>query len=175
MTPARAALYCAVWFVLTAYYLSLTHAPAAGPPAARSLLLPGWSAEQVVELEALAGGGRLRAVRAGAAWRVVEPQAAPVPGDLIAALVATLTDPSSSESVARDTARDAEFGLGASGRRIALRRADGSAATVLLGARNPPQTAVYARREGSPETLLLGLNVEYYFDLLADRARGPDN
>lgn len=173
MSSTRAVLYCAVWLLLTAYYLALVRAPGAVPAAPRALLLPGWSAEQVVGLDVLSGGGRLRAARTGAVWQVVVPESAPVPGDLVAALAAALTDATSAESVALDTSRDRDFGLVDTARKIVLSRADGAAAAVLLGTRNPPQTAVYARREGAAETMLLGLNVEYYFDLLADHARGP--
>ena len=38
--------------------------------------------------------------------------------------------------------------------------------------RNPAQTAIYARREGSGEIVLAGLNVQYYFDLLMEAAAG---
>jgi hypothetical protein len=54
-----------------------------------------------------------------------------------------------------------------------LYQADGSVIRVLLGARNPAQTAVYARREGKPDVVLLGLNVQYYIELVIEALQRP--
>jgi hypothetical protein len=43
-------------------------------------------------------------------------------------------------------------------------------ATVFLGDRNPPSTAVYARKEGSPQIVLLGYSVRYYEELIFEAA-----
>ena len=37
---------------------------------------------------------------------------------------------------------------------------------VKLGAKNPPQTAIYVQTDFSPRILLVGVNVQYYADLL---------
>ncbi len=42
---------------------------------------------------------------------------------------------------------------------------------VLLGARNPTRTAVYAKRDDRPAVYLVGLNVQYYEDLIFEAAR----
>jgi hypothetical protein len=42
--------------------------------------------------------------------------------------------------------------------------------TVFLGDRNPTATAVYARKDNSPEVVLLGFSVKYYGDLIFEAA-----
>ena len=59
----------------------------------------------------------------------------------------------------------AEFGLAPPRASISITTATGSQETLYLGARNPAQTAVYARREDSSEIVLVGLNLDYYVDL----------
>ena len=50
--------------------------------------------------------------------------------------------------------------------RVDFELAGGKKASVKVGARNPPQTAVYVQTDSSPRVLLVGLNVQYYSDLL---------
>jgi hypothetical protein len=118
-------------------------------------------------LELQAEGRTLGARRTGgAAWEVVEPPGSRVPPDLVAAVVAAVTDQPDFEVVsAAAPATAAEFGLAAPQARLTLADDDRSV-TLLIGARNPAQTAVYAQREGGDEVVLLGLNVQYYVDLV---------
>ena len=43
--------------------------------------------------------------------------------------------------------------------------------TIFIGGYNPTKTAVYARKDGSPEVVLLGYNVKYYEDLIFQAAQ----
>ena len=43
---------------------------------------------------------------------------------------------------------------------------------MKLGARNPTQTAIYAQTSSSPRVLLVGVNVQYYADLLYEAGVG---
>jgi hypothetical protein len=43
--------------------------------------------------------------------------------------------------------------------------------SVQIGARNPTQTAVYARRGDEDAIFLVGMNLRYYIDLIFEAAR----
>lgn len=43
--------------------------------------------------------------------------------------------------------------------------------TILIGARNPTRTAVYARRSDRNTIFLVGMNLSYYIDLIFDAAK----
>ncbi len=171
MTRKRAAGYVAVWLLLTTYYVLFERQPGPGAPevAPRRGALVDFDGNEVIAVDVESGSRRVRALGAGDRWQVVEPSGAAPPADLIAAFVAALTA-ADVEIVDADGAKAQEFGLDGPGRRVTLRRRDGSSTTIVLGARNPSQTAIYARREGAPEIVLLGLNVQYYFDLLMGSA-----
>lgn len=175
MTSTRALLYLAIWGVLSVYYAAFERSPQmpAAPveiAAGRERLL-SFRAADVTVFSLDAQGSQLRCERRDGQWRILEPAGAPVPADLIAAIVATLTElppvdvvPLNAEATAGD------FGLADDSVRMMV--GTGSETVALrLGARNPSQTAVYARREGAEEIVLVGLNVQYYVDLLVDALR----
>jgi hypothetical protein len=104
---------------------------------------------------------------------VVAPADARVPADLVAAIVAALTElPPVDVVPPAPGARAVEFGLEEHSVRLVV-GTDTEEARVQLGARNPSQTAVYARRDGDEEIVLVGLNVQYYVDLLIEASRRP--
>jgi len=49
---------------------------------------------------------------------------------------------------------------------IELETKEGTKLAVTLGARNPPQTAIYAKTSVAPRVVLIGVNVQYYTELL---------
>ena len=101
-------------------------------------------------------------------WKVVKPEGADIPPDLVATLVENLTDKQEAEEItAQPTPEEiTTFGLGPNAPVVDLESRDGTKYTVTLGARNPPQTAIYARTSVAPRVVLIGLNVQYYADLL---------
>ena len=72
--------------------------------------------------------------------------------------------------IAADQVAAEQFGFEDPDARLSFVLGEGEALTIVLGTRNPPQTAVYARRQGASEVVLLGLNVPYYLDLALDAA-----
>jgi hypothetical protein len=143
----------------------------AGAPA-QSLL--GADASAVAAISFSRRGQVVRAERADDRWRAVAPKGANVSPDLIDATVATLTAGQPSELLAPHA--DGElvaYGLDApvASVDVVLRGAP-QPITVLIGARNPTQTAVYARRTDQPAIFLVGLNLSYYIDLIFDAAAG---
>jgi hypothetical protein len=175
MTWTRALGYVMVWLALSAYYLA-THRPFASsvdaPPAAATpaVAFLRMRAEDIVSLDLEVGGREIRANRRGGRWFLVEPPGRAASSDLFSAFVSSLVDVADVEIVSRDEERDAEFGFDRPATRLRLRDRGGTTVTLTIGAKNPAQTAVYARSEGSPEVLLLGLNTEYYMGLILQAA-----
>jgi hypothetical protein len=176
MSWTRALTYVAAWLILSAIYLATQRgkppaevevaAPAEPPPYANLRV------EEVVGLDLEAGEGRVRAARKGGRWFVVEPAGRPLSPDLIAALVGAVLEAAGVEVVSRGTDRDAEFGLDRPWGRLTFHRHDGTKTNLFLGAKNPAETGIYARGDAAPETVLLGLDVEYYVGLVVKAAGG---
>jgi hypothetical protein len=111
-------------------------------------------------------GRTVRARRDGARWAVVEPANAGVPSDLVAAFTDALSRAEEIAQVA-DTGADVRpFGLDDSAVRVELRPRGAPPVVVRIGTTNPTGTAVYARREGTGEVVLIGRNVSYYEGLI---------
>ena len=175
MTWTRAVLYLAIWGVLSAYYVWFERSPqtpgTSPEPSAQENRLVPFRAEAVTRLSLDAHGTRLRCELRDGQWSIIEPAGAPVPADLIAAIVATLTELPPVDVVPPTAgARAAEFGLEEHSVRLTLGTAR-EEVRLQLGARNPSQTALYARRDGEEEIVLVGLNVQYYVNLLIEALR----
>jgi hypothetical protein len=144
-----------------------------GPASAESLL--GADASAVAAVRFTRHGETVRAERADDRWRAVGPRGTTVSPDLIDATVATLTAGQPSERLAPQAEDDlAAYGLDAptTSVDVVLRATPDRPITVLIGGRNPTQTAVYARRTDQPAIFLVGLNVSYYIDLIFEAAAG---
>ncbi len=144
-------------------------------PGAPSQSLLGADASAVAGVRFTRRGQVIRAERADDRWRAVEPRGVKVSPDLIDATVATLTAGQPSELLSHEAQDDlAAYGLDAPTASIdvVLREAPERPITVLIGGRNPTQTAVYARRSDQPAIFLVGLNLSYYIDLIFDAAPG---
>jgi hypothetical protein len=101
-------------------------------------------------------------------WVMVKPEGAKVPPDLVAALVENLTDKQEAEEInATPKPEDlVAFGFSDKSTVIDLDTKEGTKLSITLGARNPPQTAIYAKTSVTPRVLLVGVNVQYYTELL---------
>jgi hypothetical protein len=171
MTWRRAALYWAVFLALSAYYtVVLRQSPPPVAPRTRTAFLD-LPAEQIDALELRRGSTVVRCQRHNGRWAVTEPADRAVPADLIAALVANLTQLPDVEVVADTSGALGEFGLQDPQSEITLQPAGRPPVRVRLGAHNPAGTAVYAQRDDSPQVFLIGLNVRYYEDLLFEALR----
>jgi hypothetical protein len=166
MTARKAFAYLALWALLTGYLVvSKGESPVMQATPTVSALMPGMDAGSAIAVELRADDRALRCERSGGRWQAVAPAGVGVPTDLIAAILNILTQGNPVEVVSHETQRMAEFGLDPPRVSIAITNEAGSQETLYLGARNPAQTAVYARREGTPEIVLVGLNLNYYVDL----------
>lgn len=172
MTAKRAFAYLALWAFLSAVLVVLEmRKPEAEQTQPTVAWLPEFDAEAAIAVELRAGERSLRCERSGERWRVVEPAGVEAPADLIASIVNALAEGRIGEKVSDDPTRVAEFGLDSPRARVRIETASGPPIAVALGSRNPAQTAVYARREGAAEIVLVGLNLDYYIDLALAKVR----
>jgi hypothetical protein len=114
-------------------------------------------------------GDDVRAFRIESGRWQAETPGHEVSSDLIAALIDTLTTVPPVEILEEGAEKAADYGLAPP--RTVLRMASHGEplATVELGDRNPTRTAVYARRPELRRSYLLGLNAQYYLDLIFER------
>jgi len=134
--------------------------PGAPPPFLR--LHPA----ELREIRLVRGGRTIVARRAGTAWAVVEPAGAPIAPDLIDAFMSALAE---AREIARVGGADADaglYGLDEHAARVEMIAETGDPIEVTIGGANPTGTAVYARRRGTPDVVLIGRNVRYYEDLI---------
>lgn len=104
--------------------------------------------------------------RQGTTWSVVEPAGAFIPPDLIGAFATALAEAEEIAQVAGAEADPVAYGLDARATRVEMMGDRGDAVVVRIGGTNPTGTAVYARRDASPDVVLIGRNIRYYEDLI---------
>jgi hypothetical protein len=174
MTWRRVAIFWGCFAALSAYYFAVERAPS-GPAVAHltRAAFVDMPTDRIEAFEVRRGTAVIRCRRVAGRGQVVEPPSAPVPPDLVAALVANLSQLPDVEVVA-ETAMDlSQFGLDAPASQLTLTPTGGEPVTVRLGTRNPSGTAVYAQRGTDPRVFLIGLNVRYYEDLLFEALNRP--
>jgi hypothetical protein len=143
------------------------------PGSATSSLL-GIDASSVASVTFRREGKVVRATREDQRWHAVEPPGAQVSSDLLEATIATLTAGQASERLSSEPENAlAAYGLDAPSATLEVVTSDapGRPITVLIGARNPTRTAVYARRSDQTSVFLVGMNLSYYIDLIFDAAQ----
>ena len=133
------------------------------PPRSRVLAV---TADAIQELRIERGGREVVLRRDGGSWTVTTPPNAGVPVDLIRAFVAAVVEAEEIDRVGDGGREPATFGLDERATRITIALEGGRQDVLLLGALNPTGTAVYARRAGAPDVLLVGRAVLYYEDLI---------
>ena len=122
----------------------------------------------------------LRAKKVDDRWMLQSPPGIEVQPDLIAALVDTLTSIPPIEIISEAGADEAagptagphnenQFGLDPPLFEVRLDAGPRTVDTVELGARNPTRTAVYAKLESADTLYLLGLNAQYYVELIYEQ------
>lgn len=175
MTWTKTIAYWVVALLLGGYYFALQGggAPVAEEVASHRQKVLDIFVDEVEAIEVRREGRVVRAERnPEGRWKVVAPEGVVVPSDLLSALLSTLADKQEGEIVSEKASEgDLEaFGLAPPAQKIALELTSGRKVLAEVGTRNPTRTAVYARREGSREVVLAGLNVQYYSDLLVQAA-----
>src|SRR2546428_3784932 len=155
---ARAALAGEYWFIERRREPRGVAEVAAPPPFLR--LDPA----TLREIRLVRGGRTVVTRREGEGWTIVGPAGAPIAPDLIAAFTTALAD---ATEIARVGGADADphaFGLDDQAARVEVISASGDPIEVTIGGTNPTGTAVYARRRGAPDVVLIGRDVRYHED-----------
>lgn len=167
MTWPRAMAYWACSLVLGVFYLLVLRQPSRPTPAhlTRAPFL-SLAENEIDALDLRRGATTIRCRRVAGRWRVVEPATSQVPSDLVAALIANLTQLPEVEVVDEGGGDVTQFGLNPPVSQMTVTMAGGKLVHLRLGSRNPSGTAIYAQRDDSRRIFLIGLNVRYYEDLL---------
>jgi hypothetical protein len=112
------------------------------------------------------GGETATFVRESDRWVVVTPAGYRITSDLVAALIDTLASIPPVEKLSTSARTSEQFGLAPPEAEIAMDGPGGADAEVYVGKRNPTGTAVYAALAGEDSVYLLGLNAQYYLELI---------
>jgi hypothetical protein len=162
MTWRRVALYYLLFGVALAYYVASERRPAPEAPAP-GIALVSIPLGRLGDVLLIRDKERVRCRQESGRWRVVEPSDALAPADLISTFVITLVETHAAELIGERGKDGTAFGLGEDAIRVELyERGHDRPVTVLLGARNPTETAIYATVEGSSRVLLVGRVLQYY-------------
>ena len=123
-------------------------------------------AEDVREVRLSRGGRTVVSRREHETWVLVEPAGAPVPPDLIGAFANALAEADVIARVGTEGDAPRDFGFDGNATRVEVRGESGEPVVVTIGGENPTGTAVYARRQGAADVVLIGRNIRYYEDLI---------
>ncbi len=131
--------------------------------------------DDVTAIELTRDGKDVRAEKKEKRWIITRPDGATIPSDLVASLVDNLTEHQDAEVVNEDPKPGdlAAFGLDRPRTEMVVELADGKKVKLGFGSQNPPRTAIYARSDGAPQIYLIGLNLQYYGDLVFQAAFPP--
>jgi hypothetical protein len=174
MTWQRIALYYALCVVLGGYYYFFEWRPSGidGTPIAASRKVPlsrflPIHLKDVQEVTFRRTNGAVVVRREGEVWKVVEPQGGSVTSALITSFLETLSPDRDVEIIEENPTDLAPYGLAQPAATVVIKGTEKDApATVYIGDHNPTSSAVYVRKENTPQVFLLGFNVKYYEDLI---------
>jgi hypothetical protein len=140
----------------------------APPPPATVPPLVSVSPSRFDEVTVRRGNRTLSIARKDDRWVLVSPPELRLTSDLVAALLDTLATIPPVEKLSADGRAGGPFGLSPPEVEVSMKGGDGVTATVDIGKRNPTGTAVYAAIAGEGSVYLLGLNAQYYVELIFD-------
>jgi hypothetical protein len=168
-----AVLYAVAALLAAEYVRGLPQRATAKPDAATRPRVLAMDAATLSEIAIQHGGRRIVARRSGDGWEVHEPPSADVPSDLVKAFATALLEAEEIERVGTDHDL-AAFGLDDDrATRVELRRSGGPPETLWIGGANPSGTAVYARRLGRSDVILVGRTLRYYEELILQALPRP--
>ncbi len=170
MTWRRVALYYLLLGVALAVYVGTIPPDRAPEEPGGKVRLLDLRVDELGEVHVIRGNTWVKCAQEAGRWRVIEPSGASAPPDLVATFVLTLVETMAAEVVNEERSDGKEFGVtGDSATRIDLYRlGHDDPVTMMLGARNPTETAVYAAVAGRSGVFLVGRVLQYYADGILD-------
>jgi uncharacterized protein DUF4340 len=123
-------------------------------------------ADDVREVRLSRGGRTVVSRREQGGWVLIEPAGASVPPDLIGAFTNALAEADVIARVGTESDAALDFGFDGEATRVEVRGDSGEPVVLTIGGENPTGTAVYARRQGATDVVLIGRNIRYYEDLI---------
>ena len=173
MTWRRVALYYVLLAVAVGVYVTTVPIDGAPKETGDKVRVIDLRVDQLGEVQLVRGNAWVRCGQDAGRWRVLEPAGASAPPDLVATFVVTLVETMGTEVASGETAGAGEFGLtGEAATRVQLYQVGHEEpVTIILGARNPTETAVYAKVEGRPGVFMVGRVLQYYADGILEAAQ----
>lgn len=173
MSWLRIVVYYAAAALLTAHLLSVTGEHKAETAATAEAKLPFLEAvpERIDRVRVEQDDLAVQFERREGRWIVAEPEGLAPPGDVVDALLETLTSLPAIEIVSDGVEHEGQFGLVPPRARIRLEQEGTLVSTIVLGELSPTRTAVYAKKSGKDEVALIGLNSRYYLDLVFENVK----
>jgi hypothetical protein len=174
MSWARIALFYVVALVLTMHLRAVTSHETAETEAAKTPATPFLTAvpERIDRVRFESSTLALQFERKeDGRWVTTEPEGLAPPGDVIDAVLDSFATLPPIEIVSPGKDDENQFGLVPPRMRIRIEQEGALVSTVVLGELSPTRTAVYARKSGSDEVALIGLNAKYYIDLVFENVR----
>ena len=144
--------------------------PAGRPPHERVLPM---EADEVREIRLRHGGRAVVLRRSPDGWVVVEPPGAEIHADLITAFARSLV---AAEQIDRMDERGGDpsaYGLDEGAAQVEVLGPGAEPLLVTLGGTNPTGTAVYARRGGAAEIILVGRDVRDHEEMIFRALAAP--
>jgi hypothetical protein len=173
MSWLRIAIYYAVAALLTAHLAGVTAERTAATETKTEAKLPFLEAvpERIDRVRVEQDDLVVQFERRDGRWIVTDPEGLAPPGDVVDALLETLTSLPAIEIVADGIEHEGQFGLVPPRARIRVEQEGTLVSTIVLGELSPTRTAVYAKKSGKDEVALIGLNSRYYLDLVFENVK----
>jgi hypothetical protein len=178
MTWQRIGLYYTLAAVLGTYFFLFEWRPNKKPglvdPTApvvvqQSYFLPGLR-EDIQEVTLKRDNLSIVCRRDGERWVVVEPTGLEISSDLVTSFIENLTPTKEVIIIDKEPKDTTPYGLDRPSTTVVVKDKTGKEiATVSLGSLNPTSSAVYARKDPSPQVYLLGQSVSYYAQLVFEK------
>ncbi len=181
MTWRRIAVYYALSLILGGYYWAFEWRPnpdqpvRGNRPVARNRFLP-IANNDVHEITLRRASAVIQCRRKGESWEIVTPPGTPVTSSAIVSLLENLTLEKDVQIVEQAVTDFTSYGLAQPYATLELKGSDSKPlATIALGNPNPTASAVYVRKDVSPQVALLGSSVRYSVELIFTTAGFSNN
>jgi hypothetical protein len=173
MSWMRIALFYLVALVLTVHLRAVTDHESGAESEAKAPTAPFLEAvpERIDRVRLESSTLALQFEKKDGRWVTTEPEGLAPPGDVIDAILDSFATLPPIEIVSEGKDQGDQFGLVPPRMRIRIEQEGALISTVALGELSPTRTAVYARKSGSDDVALIGLNAKYYIDLVFENVR----